>query len=111
LLLAREHSRETASDEEEEGGDDVKSVRPLYLGLHTCYNGMYRETQVRKAELISKAFPSSDRGLQFALLKPESLVSADQLRRAEYVPGPCTHRPSSQPSQLHPKIRVSGSKV
>ena len=24
---------------EEEGGDDVKSARPLCRGLHTCYNG------------------------------------------------------------------------
>ena len=24
-------------------------------------------------------------------------------RRGEYVPGPCTHRPSHHPSRLHPK--------
>ncbi len=27
-------------------------------------------------------------------MKSESLVIADQLRRGEYVPEPCTHRPS-----------------
>ncbi len=42
-----------------------------------------------------KSGVSSDRGLQFALVKPESLVIAHQTRRDEYVPGSCTHRPSS----------------
>ncbi len=32
------HSRETAGDKPEEGGDDVKSACPLRLGLHTYYN-------------------------------------------------------------------------
>ncbi len=32
-------SGETAGRKPEEGGDDVKSARPLYLGLHTRYNG------------------------------------------------------------------------
>jgi hypothetical protein len=45
-----------------------------------------------------KSRPSSDRGLQIDRVKPESLVTADQLRRREYVPGPCTHRPSSDGS-------------
>ena len=37
---------------------------------------------------------SSDCRLQLAYMKSESLVTADQLRCGEYVPGPCTHRPS-----------------
>ena len=37
---------------------------------------------------------SSDWGLQLDPMKSESLVIADQQRRGEYVPGPCTHRPS-----------------
>ena len=41
-----------------------------------------------------KAGPSSDRGLQLAHVKAESLVIPDQHGRGEYVPGPCTHRPS-----------------
>ncbi len=49
-----EHSRKTASDKLEEGGDDVKSVRPLRLGLHTCYNGWYNGSRNREVELISK---------------------------------------------------------
>jgi hypothetical protein len=37
---------------------------------------------------------SADRGLQLAPVKAELLVTAYQPRRGEYVPGPCTHRPS-----------------
>ena len=39
------NSEETAPVNGEEGGDDVKSSWPLCLGLHTCYNGMYRGQQ------------------------------------------------------------------
>ena len=45
-----------------------------------------------------KACLSSDWGLQLAPMKPELLVIADQPRRGEYVPGPCTHRPSHHES-------------
>ena len=41
-----------------------------------------------------KSLLSSDWRLQLASMKLESLVIADQLRRGEYVPGPCTHRAS-----------------
>ena len=50
----------------------------------------------------SKTVLSSDRRLQLAYVKLESLVMAHQLRRREYVPGPCTHRPSSAESGRHP---------
>ncbi len=51
------HSRETAADKAEEGGEDVKSVRPLRLGLHTCYNGRYKGLPSREVELIPKSRP------------------------------------------------------
>lgn len=38
----------TAGANREEGGDDVKSSRPLHLGLHTCYNGDYRGLLLRE---------------------------------------------------------------
>ena len=50
-----------------------------------------------------KARPSSDRSLQLDCVKSESLVTAGQLYCGEYVPGPCTHRPSRHLSLLHPK--------
>ncbi|KAL9426658.1 hypothetical protein AB3S75_033446 [Citrus x aurantiifolia] len=39
------HSRGTASDILEEGGDDVKSAWPLWAGPHMCYNGNYNGKQ------------------------------------------------------------------
>ena len=89
----------TAAARREEGGDDVKSSRPLRPGLHTCYNGGYREQLGSDAWQIYKAPLSSDRSLQPDSVKLESLVIAHQLRRGEYVPGPCTHRPSSHESR------------
>ncbi len=50
-----------------------------------------------------KAFLSSDWSLQFDSMKSESLVMAHQLRRREYVPGPCTHRPSRHESRFYLK--------
>jgi hypothetical protein len=50
-----------------------------------------------------KAGLSSDCRLQLAYMKSESLVTAGQLNGGEYVPGPCTHRPSRHLSLLHPK--------
>ncbi len=93
-------SVQTAQINWEEGGDDVKSVWPLRPGLHTYYNAQYRMIRIRKVEEISKTGPSSDCRLQLAYMKPESLVMPYQLRRREYVPGPCTHRPSHHGSRL-----------
>ena len=45
-----------------------------------------------------KAGPSTDRSLQLDSVKLDSLVIAHQPWRGEYVPGPCTHRPSSHES-------------
>ncbi len=46
---------------------------------------------------------SSDGRLQLAGLKVESLVTAGQPYGGEYVPGPCTHRPSRHESRSYPK--------
>ena len=94
-----EDSDGTANVRCEEGGDDVKSARPLRPGLHTCYNGAYRKQAFRKACRIRKMRRSSDWGLQPDPMKLDSLVIAHQPWRGEYVPGPCTHRPSSHGSR------------
>ena len=60
-----------------------------------CYTARLSESH--------KAGLSSDRSLQLDSVKLELLVIPDQQRRGEYVPGPCTHRPSHDPSRLHPK--------
>ena len=91
-------SGETATARCEEGGDDVKSARPLRPGRHTCYNGSYRGTPPGDREQISQSYLSADWSLQLASTKLDSLVIAHQPWRGEYVPGPCTHRPSSHGS-------------
>jgi len=76
LLTSKvEPSSGTAGANREEGGDDVKSSRPLHLGLHTCYNGRYREQPLREQERIYKDGHSSDRSLQLDSVKLESLVT------------------------------------
>ena len=98
LTIKVEDSVETAGASCEEGGDDVKSARPLRPGRHTCYNGRYRGRPGSDAAQISKACLSSDWSLQLDSMKLDSLVIAHQPWRGEYVPGPCTHRPSSHGS-------------
>ncbi len=56
-----------------------------------------RGSQSQKADL------SPDRSLQLDCVKSESLVIANQQCRGEYVPGPCTHRPSHHGSGLRQK--------
>src|SRR5512145_2695731 len=96
-------SHGTAGLKPEEGGDDVKSAWPLYPGLHTRYNGWYNRLRNREVEPILKAILSSDCRLQLACMKMELLVTAGQLYCGEYVPGPCTHRPSRHGSWQHLK--------
>jgi len=59
--------------------------------------------ELARVSQSQKAGLSSDWSLQLDSMKSESLVIAYQLRRGEYVPGPCTHRPSHDPSRVHPK--------
>ena len=59
--------------------------------------------QPARGSQSQKTGPSSDRRLQLAFVKPELLVMAHQLRRREFVPGPCTHRLSRPESHLYPK--------
>ena len=110
LLTGRaEDSKETASVSCEEGGDDVKSARPLHPGRHTCYNGMDKGQLPGDRMLISKPCLSSDRSLQPDFVKLDSLVIAHQPWRGEYVPGPCTHRPSSHESRGYLKYVTARS--
>ncbi len=97
------HSDGTAGDKPAEGGDDVKSSRPLRPGLHTCYNGRYKGLRNREMELISKN--RSQFGLESATRLYEVGIASNRRSACcgEYVPGPCTHRPSHHPSWQHPK--------
>ena len=97
------HSGETAKVNAEEGGDDVKSSWPLCLGLHTSYNGIHKGKRDCEVELIPKKAPQF--GLQAATRLHEAGIASNRgsAYRGEYVPEPCTHRPSSHESGGHPK--------
>src|SRR5690242_21154677 len=71
-----------------------------YVQGHTraTMPGTARRELARGSQSL-KAGLSSDCSLQLDYMKPESLVIADQPRRGEYVPGPCTHRPSRHGSR------------
>ena len=62
-----------------------------------------KRCQPARGSQSQKTVLSSDCRLQLACMKLESLVTAGQLYCGEYVPGVCTHRPSSHLNCLHPK--------
>ena len=72
----------------EEGGDDVKSSWPLCPGLHTYYNGRYKELRTRESKPTSKTGPSSDCSLQLDCMKVGiAIVIADQHAAVNTFPG------------------------
>ena len=76
---------------------------PYALGdTHATMAGTMGRQAARRSQ-SHKAGPSSDWGLQLAPVKSELLVTAGQPYRGEYVPGPCTHRPSRHGSRQHLK--------
>src|SRR5262245_41255610 len=84
-------------------------------GTTSSHHGLYAQGVTRatmggteRSETVRwskshKAVLSSDRSLQLDSVKLESLVIANQPRRGECVPEPCTHRPSSHGSWEYPK--------
>ena len=76
---------------------------PYVQGYKRATMGGTKGRKLARASQSQKAGLSSDRSLQLDSVKSESLVIPDQQRRGEYVPGPCTHRPSNHESRQHPK--------
>ena len=96
----------------EEGGDDVKSARPLCPGLHTSYNGCITTgLQLGNWKLILQKHPQF--GLRAAIRPHEAEIASNRgsAGRGEYVLGSCTHRPSSQQSRGCPKCLFLGPKA
>ena len=77
------------------GPYDQGYTRTTMVGTEGCNPA--RVSQSQKPHL------SPDWSLKLDSMKSESLVIADQQSCGEYVPGPCTHRPSHHPSWGHPK--------
>ena len=57
-----------------------------------------KRRETARSSKSHKAGLSSDWSLHLDSMKLESLVIANQQCRGEYVPGPCTHRPSNHES-------------
>ncbi len=76
---------------------------PYILGnTHATMGGTAGSQAVTRSE-SQKPILSWNCGLQLARMNVESLVTAGQHYRGEYVPGPCTHRPSHHESRQYPK--------
>ncbi len=73
----------------------TSSQHGLYVQGHThaTMAGTMGRQPARGSQ-SNKAGLSSDCRLQLACMKSELLVTARQQQCGEYVPGPCTHRPS-----------------
>jgi hypothetical protein len=73
----------------------TSSQHGLYIlgDTHATMAGTMGREAARRSQSI-KAGLSSDCRLQLACMKSELLVTAGQPHCGEYVPGPCTHRPS-----------------
>jgi hypothetical protein len=67
-------------------------TRATMVGTKGCETARWSQSQ--------KTGLSTDWSLQLDSMKAESLVIPDQHGRGEYVPGPCTHRPSHHGSRL-----------
>ena len=76
---------------------------PYVLGYTRATMAVNKEERVRKEEQISKKL--SQFGLWAATRPHEVGVASNRESacRGEYVPGPCTHRPSHHGSLEHPK--------
>jgi hypothetical protein len=97
--------RSVVEDSEETAGVSWRKVRmtssqhaPYALGdTRATMVGTIRSNPARVSK-SDKPYLSSDCRLQPACMKPELLVIAGQPHGGEYVPGPCTHRPSQAES-------------
>ena len=79
---------------------------PHGLYVQGCTRATMARTEGRepaRGSQSQKTRPSSDRRLQLACVKLESLVIAGQQHCGECVPEPCTHRPSSHEREGRPK--------
>src|ERR1043166_5292457 len=74
----------------------TSSPHGLYVqGCTRATMAYTKGSQPARGSKSQKIRPSSDRRLQLAFVKLESLVIAGQQHCGECVPEPCTHRPSS----------------
>ena len=93
------NSEQTASVKRRKVGMTSSHHAPYALGCTHATMAGTKSCQLARVRKSQKAGLSSDWSLQLDSMKSESLVIPDQQRRGEYVPGPCTHRPSHHESR------------
>ena len=86
------------------------------VGMTSSHHGPYVQGDTRATMAATKGSQTArwsqshksglswDRSLQLDSVNVESLVIVGQPYHGEYVPGPCTHRPSHHESLLYPKL-------
>lgn len=89
----------TACVKLEEGGGDARSVWPEFPGPHVAYNGGDNGFRRRKAKAISETPPQFGLGAETRAHEAGMASNRVSSSRGEYVHAPCTHRPSSHPSE------------
>jgi hypothetical protein len=72
---------------------------PYVLGYTRATLAATKGCKPARVSESQKGGLGSDWRLKLASMKAELLVIANQQRRGEYVPGPCTHRPSHHGSR------------
>ena len=100
LPQGKMHSVKTACVKWEEGSGDARSVWPESLGPHVAYNGgdnVFRHRKVKAITQTPSQFRLGAETRPYEVGIPSNRVSSS---RGEYVPAPCTHRPSSHPSEV-----------
>ncbi len=97
------HSCETAPVTGRKAGTTSSQHAPYVLGYTHATMGGTEGCETARWSQSHKAVLSWNRSLQLDCVNLESLVTAGQHHCGEYVPGPCTHRPSSDESRLHLK--------
>ena len=81
------NSKETAGDKPEEGGDDVKSSWPLWLGYTRATMVGTEGSELARGSESQKTGRSPDRSLQLDCVKLESLVIVNQNVTVNTFPG------------------------
>jgi hypothetical protein len=106
--FSKGHSGGTAVDKTEEGVGYGRSVCPESSGPHASCNGWDSGLRPRKGEAIPKPNLSLDRGLKPALVNNGIPSNRASSARGEYVPAPCTHRPSFHSSGVRVRRGLVG---
>ena len=76
---------------------------PYDLGYTRTTMGVNKEKRNREEEQTSKTHPQFRSQAATRLREAGIASNRGSAYRGEYVPGPCTHRPSHYESQKHPK--------